>query len=121
MATNDPRHEPVAAIETTTTSGARAAPPAQAACSQPMYRTPRFSEVWALAAASMRPEPPPNRRLTAGTIHHAGPRARPSKPAGAGGPPARQQDGRSEAGAKRSAARAGDEICRRKGGKQEAE
>src|SRR4030081_291661 len=116
MATNDPRHEPVAAIETTTTSGPRAAPTAQDACSQPMYRTPRFSEVWALAAASMRPEPPPNRRLTAGTIHHAVARASPSKPAAA-----RHKDGRSEAGAKGSAACAGDEICRRKGGKQEAE
>src|SRR3979411_2226488 len=99
MATNDPRHEPVDAIETNTTNaprppptrGPRAAPTAQDACSQPMYRTPRFSEVWALAAASMSPEPPPNRRLTAGTIHHAVARDRPSKPAKASPQPPHQK------------------------------
>src|SRR3989442_10957248 len=83
MATNDPRHEPVAPIDVTTTSGPRAAPMAHDAWSQPMNRTPRFREVWALAAASMRPEPPPSSRVTTGTIHHAVARPSPSKPAAA--------------------------------------
>ena len=83
MTMKDARHDPVAAIEITTTTGPRAAPTAQDACSQPMYRTPRFREVWALVAASMRPEPPPSRRLTDGIIHHAVARDSPSKPAAA--------------------------------------
>ena len=75
-------------MDATTTGGPRAAPTAQDACSQPMNRTPRFSEVWALAAASINPEPPPSRRVTAGTIHHAVAMLSPSKPTAASPHPA---------------------------------
>ena len=80
MTMKDARHEPVIPIAVTTTSGPRAAPAAHDACSQPMNRTPRFREVWALAAASIKPEPPPRSRVTAGTIHHAVARPSPSTP-----------------------------------------
>src|SRR5256885_9106435 len=82
------RHEPVAPVEATTIGGPRAAPTAQDACSQPIYRTPRFREVWALAAASINPDPPPSRRVTTGTIHHAVATLSPSKPAAASPHPA---------------------------------
>src|SRR3989442_7946981 len=80
---SDPRHDPVPPIDVTPWGGPRAAPMAHDACSQPMNRTPRFREVWALAAATMRPEPPPSSRVTTGTIHHAVARPSPSKPAAA--------------------------------------
>ena len=88
IARKDPRQDPVAPREATTSAGPRAAPTAQEACNQPMYRTPRFKEVWALAAASISPEPPPSNRVTTGTIHHAVAALSPSKPKAASPQPA---------------------------------
>src|SRR3989442_2239917 len=90
---SDPRHDPVPPIDVTPWGGPRAAPMAHDAWSQPMNRTPRFREVWALAAASMRPEPPPSSRVTTGTIHHAVARPSPSKPAAASPQPLASKTG----------------------------
>src|SRR5437867_6133163 len=78
IAAKPARHDLVPASDSTTTGGPRAAPSAHDACSQPMYLTPRVKEICVFTLASIRPEPAPARKLTTGTIHHSGAKARPS-------------------------------------------